>query len=133
MGKEKERLQNFVRDWLNDQWDEAIKSTKSIMESMGWKPFKVDKDKFYEFMDETFLERIDGIVNTMTDEAKSVNKKLTEDDIVDLLLWYLTGSITKQYLQNYNQLADHLGLILSNNSTNWIAEGFNKSKNINRI
>lgn len=128
MGNEKERLRDFVRNWLNDQWDEAIKSTKSIMESMGWEPFKIDKDKFYETMDETFLEHIDGIVDAMVNEAKSVNKKLTEDDIAELLLWHLTGDIENQYLKKYNQLANSLGSILSDNSLYWIAEGFNKSK-----
>lgn len=125
---DKSRLQNFVREWLNDQWDEAMDSTKDIMESMGWTPFKIDKDRFYEFMDQTFSEYIDRVVNSMLNEAERANKKLTEDDIVELLLWYLSGSMTKQYLQKYNQLADRIGSILSDNSANWIAEGFNKSK-----
>jgi hypothetical protein len=124
----KHRLQNFVREWLNNQWDEAAHFTKDVMESMGWIPFKINRDRFYEFMDQTFLENIDGVVNSMIDEAKKCNKKFTEDDIVELLLWYLTGSITKKYLEKYNQLADNLGSILSNNSANWIAEGFSKSR-----
>lgn len=122
------RLRNFIRNWLDEQWDEAVRSKKDIMESMGWESFKINKDKFYEVMNETFLENIDGIANSMIEEANKVNKKLTEDDIVELLLWHLSGNVAKQYLQKYNQLADRLGTILLNNSANWIAEGFNKSK-----
>ena len=125
---DKQRLQNFVREWLNDQWDEAMHSTKDIMESMGWMPFKIDKNRFYEFMDQTFFQSIDKVVDSMIDETKRVNQKLTEDEIMELLLWYLTGNIKKLYLQKYNQLAGRLGSILSDNSANWIAEGFIKSK-----
>ncbi len=128
MGNNRERLQNFIRDWLDNQWDDAIQSTKDIMESMGWEPFKIDKDKFYEIMDETFLESINSTVNAMIVEARSISRKLTEEDIVELLLWHSTGSLKRPNLQKYYQLADRLESILSDNSTNWIAEGFNKSK-----
>jgi hypothetical protein len=121
------RLQNFIREWLNDQWDEAIRSTQSIMESMGWEPFEIDKDKFHEFMDDTFLESINSVVNAIIAEAKSISRKLTEDDIVELLLWHSTGTLKKSDLRKYSQLADRLESIMSDNSANWIAEGFNKS------
>lgn len=130
MGNEKERLQDFIRDWLNNEWNTAEQSSEDIMESMGWKSFKIDVDKFYEFMKKTVMQNVDNIVSTMIYEAKSVNKKLTEDDILELLLWHLTGDITKAYLLKYNQLADRLASILSDNSANWIAEGFSTSKNV---
>jgi len=122
------RLRNFVRDWLDNHWNEALLSTKDTMESMGWDPVKIDTPKFDEIMEESFSGTIDDIVHQLIEETKRIDEKLTEDELVELLLWFLAGDSPEQYLMKYHKFACRLGSMLLDCTVNWIAEGFKKSK-----
>lgn len=122
------RLREFVRNYLNNEWDEAARSPQDVMESMGWIPHSINSDKFYEFMNSTMSQYVEDIVNTMVQTASTTDRN--DDLLTELLVYQLTGDLPGGRLPAEYQkpLANHLGDVLSDGAANWIAEGFNKSR-----
>lgn len=118
-------MRDFIVDWLESEWDNVLHDPEDVMESLGWRKFRVDKRKLDSALNETFTETVDGILDLMRDELRKHG--LSDREGEELLSSVITAGPIRD-LGRYEYVAHKLHNILSDNTADYLASALMKAK-----
>lgn len=128
--KEYPKLSKFVEEFFVREWEGGDDETKDIMNSLGWTPFAIDHKKFNDYMQDSYEAQAEAATRKLIHQMRlSLNVPLKDGEMYDLMMYSFTSYIDPKYAQSHIKLAEKMYATISQLSSNWVAEGLQKSRN----